>query len=255
MAEPGVFATLTRTMRPDAIIHLAALVSVPESFRQPMENHLLNVLVPQLVAAAAREYGVKRIVFASSAAVYGASDSLPLTENAQCAPQSPYGEAKLVAETMFLQLAAETEINVRCLRYFNVFGSRQDPLSPYSGVISILEKCLREDCSPTIFGDGEQTRDFISVFDVARANSIVATAVGVKSGVANICTGRAVSLNELYSTMKRVFKKNLVAVYGPAREGDIRHSCGSPEKARLELDFAPLTSLEVGLHEMAHANT
>src|SRR5262249_34533843 len=152
--------------KPDAIIHLAALVSVHESMTNPALNHLLNVHATHLIAEAARSAGVKRIVFASSAAVYGHSAELPIRESAEKNPISPYGAAKLASEAILLGHAAAFSLTVRCQRYFNVFGPRQDPSSPYSGVISIFERRYREGTPVTIFGDGQQTRDFISVHDV-----------------------------------------------------------------------------------------
>ena len=246
-AAPGALDRTIREYQPDAVIHLAALVSVPESIAHPAENNRLNFQATQLAAEAARAHGVKRIVFASSAAVYGANPNLPLTEEADCQPLSPYGTAKLNSEKLLLELSRTQGVVVRCQRYFNVFGPRQDPSSPYSGVISLFRDRLAKNTPATIHGDGEQTRDFIYVDDVAQANVIAATSPGIPSGVANICTGRAISLNVLYAALCRVSGKNLPPVHGPAREGDIRHSCGSPEKAKRDLRFAAQTSLEAGL--------
>jgi len=250
-AAAGNLDVAAREFRPDAIIHLAALVSVPESIANPAENDRLNFQATRLVAEAARAHGVKRIVFASSAAVYGANPHLPLAEEAACIPLSPYGSAKLAAEQLLLDLARNHGVMVRCQRYFNVFGPRQDPSSLYSGVISLFRDRLIKHTAPMIHGDGEQTRDFIYVGDVARANVIAATGDEIRTGVANICTGRAVSLNTLYSTLSRVLGRGLAPTHGPARESDIRHSLGNPAKARRELGFTATTSLEDGLRTMA----
>lgn len=247
VAAAGKLAALSANFRPDAIIHLAAMVSVPESIANPAENDRLNFQATRLVAEAAREHGVKRIVFASSAAVYGANDALPLTEEAECRPLSPYGEAKLQSENHLLQVAQQHGLIVRCHRYFNVFGPRQDPSSAYSGVISRFHDALTLNRTPTIHGDGEQTRDFIYVGDVARANLLAATLPGVQSGPANICTGHSVSLNQLLAAMAKAAGKTCQPLYGPARAGDIRRSCGSPQRAKLELGFQPGTSLDTGL--------
>ncbi|MDB6166810.1 MAG: NAD-dependent dehydratase [Lacunisphaera sp.] len=246
-AAPGVLDALAAETRPEAIIHLAALVSVPESIANPAENDRLNLHATRLVAAAARAHGVKRIVFASSAAVYGTNHDLPLTEDSACAPLSPYGLAKLESEKLLLGLSRAQGITVRCQRYFNVFGPRQDPSSPYSGVISLFSRRLREGVPPTIHGDGEQSRDFIYVGDVAQANLIAATARGLASGVANICTGEAVSLNTLWAMLCTVLDRQLTPLHGPPRAGDIRHSLGAPGKAARDLDFRATTPLVEGL--------
>jgi UDP-glucose 4-epimerase len=176
---PREFFALVAHVRPDAIIHLAALVSVQESINDPALNFSLNVQATHIVAEAARQHGVGRIVFASSAAVYGNATNLPIRELSDKNPISPYGAAKLASESLLLGHGAAFSITVRCQRYFNVFGPRQDPTSPYSGVLSIFERRYREGKPVSIFGDGRQTRDFISVHDVARANVIAATKPGV----------------------------------------------------------------------------
>lgn len=248
VAEPGV--ARKHAAEVDAIIHLAALVSVPESIRDPALNFRLNVQATHAVADAAREAGVKRIVFASSAAVYGDNTELPLTERSETRPISPYGAAKLASEALLLGHGAAFGITVRCMRYFNVFGPRQDPRSPYSGVISIFAEKFGAGTAPTIFGDGEQTRDFVSVHDVARANVIAATADGIESGIANMCTGTPTSLNALAATMRGLIPNAPAPVFGPAREGDIRHSLGAPERAQRELGWRAEVGLRQGLAEM-----
>lgn len=251
-AKPGTLEAIVREYRPGAIIHLAAMVSVPESIANPKENDRLNLQATHIVAEVAKAYAVKRIVFASSAAVYGKNSNLPLKEDTECLPLSPYGEAKLNSENLLLQLSSSHGTVVRCHRYFNVFGSRQDPSSPYSGVISLFSNRLLQGTPPTIHGDGEQTRDFIHVSDVAMANLIAATAPDITSGVANICTGQSISLNTLYATLSQVFGKKLPPVYGPPRDGDVRHSCGSPEKAKRELGFIAHTPLSAGLQTLCN---
>lgn len=249
-AAPGALLETIRAFAPDAIIHLAALVSVPESIANPEENDRLNFQATRIMADAAVAHGVKRIVFASSAAVYGANPNLPLVETVDCHPLSPYGTAKLNSEKLLMDLSRTRGITVRCQRYFNVYGSRQDSSSPYSGVISLFQSLLTQVTPATIHGDGEQTRDFIHVHDVALANAIAATGDHVSSGIANICTGHAVSLNTLYTALGSALGQKLDAIHGPAREGDIRHSLGSPEKARSELGFAAQVSLRDGLRTL-----
>ncbi len=267
VAEPGTLANLAADARPDAIIHLAALVSVPQSIEDPALNFRLNVEATQRVIDVAQGLrqcqpetrdqgrGTKdqtdiRIVFASSAAVYGDNAELPLTERSETRPISPYGGAKLASEALLLGGGAAFGFTVRCMRYFNVFGPRQDPRSPYSGVISIFADKLRAGTAPAIFGDGEQTRDFISVHDVARANVIAATMPNVVSGVANICTGKPTSLNQLAAILRRQVAGAPAPTHAEARAGDIRHSVGSPDRARVELGFEAGVTLEKGLEEL-----
>jgi UDP-glucose 4-epimerase len=250
VAEPGVVAKHVADFRPDAIIHLAALVSVQESISDPALNRRLNVTATQLVADAAVAHGVKRIVFASSAAIYGDTTDLPIREETAKLPISPYGEAKLKSEGILLGLSAAGGLTVRCHRYFNVFGPRQDPASPYSGVISIFERRYREGKGVTIFGDGSQTRDFISVHDVARANLIAATKAGIVSGAANICTGRATSLRDVVGIFAQHYPKVTAPQYAAARAGDIVHSLGRPERAQAELGFTAQVPVADGLAEL-----
>jgi UDP-glucose 4-epimerase len=142
-------------------------------------------------------------------------------------------------------------ITVRCMRYFNVYGPRQDPKSPYSGVISIFSDKLRAGEAPTIFGDGENTRDFVSVHDVARANVLAATQPVLSSGVTNICTGKPTSLNELARILRTQFEDAQAPKYVESRAGDIRHSLGAPDRAKRELGWEPTVSLDQGLAELA----
>lgn len=244
------FAALVARTRPDAIIHLAALVSVQESMRDPDLNFALNVRATHHVAEVARRHGVKRIVFASSAAVYGDATDLPIRETAEKKPISPYGAAKLASESLLLGHAAAFGLTVRCQRYFNVFGLRQDPASPYSGVLSIFDRRYREGKPITIFGDGRQTRDFISVHDVARANLLAATQAGITSGVANICTGRAASLLRVVEVFRQHYPQSPAVTHAEARGGDIVHSLGSPDAAAAELGFQAKVTLEAGLAEL-----
>ena len=240
---------LVRQARVDAIIHLAALVSVNESISQPDLNFRLNVEATHTVAEAARHGRVPRLVFASSAAVYGNTKNVPVAETAALHPISPYGAAKLASEHLLLASAASYGMTVRVQRYFNVFGRRQDPSSPYSGVISIF---VRKSCRGepiTVFGDGRQTRDFIAVDDVARANVLAATRPGVASGVANICTGRPASLRALLKHLSPLPPVH----FAPARPGDIRHSAGSTAAARRALGFTARSTMAESLPDLVRA--
>lgn len=247
VAEETNFIDLVGEIRPDVIIHLAALVSVPESIVSPALNDRLNFQATRIVAEAARRHQIPRIVFASSAAVYGDPAGCPILEDAPKKPLSPYGSAKLASEALLLDYAAKYGLTAHCLRYFNVYGPRQDPHSSYSSVISIFLDHLKHDTAPVIYGDGEQTRDFISVHDVARANVIAATKENLESGVANICTSRATSVNMLWRLLARHHHHAPHPSYAPPRLGDIRHSCGSPEAARRELGFTARIDMETGL--------
>ena len=251
VAEESEFVEFVSEIRPDVIIHLAALVSVPESIANPALNDRLNFQATRVVAEAARRHHVSRIVFASSAAVYGDPAVCPIPEDAPKEPLSPYGSAKLASETLLLDYAAKYGLTAHCLRYFNVYGPRQDPRSSYSGVISIFLDHLKHDTAPVIYGDGEQTRDFISVHDVARANVIAATREGLRSSVANICTGRATSINKLWRLLSQHQLTASRPSYAPLRLGDILHSCGLPEAARRHLSFTAQTNLAGGLAELA----
>ncbi len=249
VSEEGLMDRLVADFRPEGIIHLAALVSVQESIQDPALNQLLNVTATELVAAAAVKHEVKRIVFASSAAIYGDTTDLPISEDSAKVPISPYGEGKLTSEETLLNSAGDS-LSVRCHRYFNVFGPRQDPASPYSGVISIFDRSYRDGMPVTIYGDGQQTRDFISVHDVARANVIAVTAPDITTGVANICTGNATSLLDIVA----IFSAHYPAVPPPTladpRSGDIVHSLGQADRAEEELGFVAQVSVADALGEL-----
>ncbi len=250
VAEPGAVAEICGRQPTDAIIHLAALVSVQESIANPELNHALNVRATHLVAEAARLHRVPRVVFASSAAVYGNATDLPIRESAEKKPISPYGAAKLASEALLLGHGAAFGFAVRCQRYFNVYGPRQDPASPYSGVVSIFDRRYREGKPVTIYGDGRQTRDFVSVHDVARANLIAATQSSLASGVANICTGCATSLLEVATIFAQHYPKAAPVAHAAGRSGDIIHSLGAPEIARAELRFRAEVAIATGLAEL-----
>jgi len=254
VAEPGVLERMVETARPDAIIHLAALVSVQESVVNPALNFRLNVHATHLVAEAARLHRVPRVVFASSAAVYGNAPAGAISETAPKDPISPYGAAKLASEALLLGHGATFGFTVRCQRYFNVFGPRQDPASPYSGVISIFDLRYRKGQPVTIYGDGQQTRDFISVHDVARANVLAATRPDVRSGVANICTGRATSLQQIAGIFQSHYPTVPAPGHAAARAGDIIHSLGDPQAAATALGFQAAVPITDGLAELIRAH-
>jgi UDP-glucose 4-epimerase len=230
---------------------LAALVIVQHSLQDPILNFELKLHCTYLAAEIARVHRIPRLVFTSSASFYGDGQTVPLTEQVEIRPISPYGPAKLASESILLGHAAASGFTVCCQRYFNVYGPRQDPKSPYSGVISIFCHNLRSSVAPVIFGDGEQTRDFIFVHDVARANVLAATAPGISSGIANICSGRSTSLNQLATGLRVHFAESPVPIYTAPKAADIRHSLGSPNNASSALGFSAEVSLSEGLSKLA----
>jgi UDP-glucose 4-epimerase len=234
------------------VLHLAALVSVPESFREPALNYRLNLAMADSLARLCLEFDCRRLVFASSAAVYGATEVLPNRESATPQPQSPYAAAKLAAEVMLLGYAASYGLEAVCLRYFNVYGPRQDPSSPYSGVLSIFTDRFRLGLPVTVYGDGEQTRDFISVRDVARANGEALNQPSVVSGRYNVCTGHAVSLNQVLAIYQELFPGSPLPEYSAARIGDIRHSLGDPGALQHMLAFTTEVPFARALRELAY---
>lgn len=250
VAEENAFIEFIGKIRPDALIHLAALVSVPQSFANPALNYRLNFHATRIVAEAARRHQVPRLVFASSAAVYGDLGMYPTSEEAPRKPLSPYGSAKLASEGLLCDYAIKFNLTALCLRYFNVYGPRQDPQSPYSGVISIFKDCCERNAVPIIYGDGRQTRDFVSVHDVARANVIAATRGGLRCCIVNICSGRSTSINKLWRLMSQYQGTISQPAYAPARPGDIRNSCGSPEAAQRELGFSTEIDIGIGIAEL-----
>ena len=238
LLESGRFAALVNAVRPAAIVHLAGLVSVQASVRDPGLNFSLNLELTHKVAEAARLHGVARLVFASSAAIYGDALGLPLGEETVAHPLSPYGAAKAASEHLLMSYAHSYGLTVRCQRYFNVFGPRQDPTSPYSGVIAIFMNRMQAGIPPVIFGDGEQSRDFIAVQDVARANCLAATRPGIASGVVNVCSGRETTLNQLAAVLAGVLGFAGAVQHEAAKPGDIRRSLGDPRRAERELGFS-----------------
>lgn len=232
--------------RPSAIIHLAALVSVQKSVHDPVLNFELNVAATHRIAEIARRFGIARVVYASSAAVYGDPVRLPLSETSPTAPISPYGAAKLASENLLLGCARTYGYTARCQRYFNVYGPRQYAGSPYAGVLSIFAQRCLSGRGVEIFGDGNQTRDFIAVRDVARANVLAVTA-GCNSGVANICTGKETSLRQIVCMLRTHFPSMPPVVFSVGRHGDIQRSLGTCNVARRELGFVHRVPVTRGL--------
>lgn len=232
----------------DQVFHEAALVSVAVSVEQPEENDAINIRGTLNVLQAARAAGVRRVVFASSAAVYGNNPDLPKRETLLPEPESPYALAKLAGEYYLRLFSRLYGVETVALRYFNVFGPRQDGKSMYSGVISRFMDDIRQGRAPTIFGDGGQTRDFVFVKDVVQANLLAMRSPSVGRGeVFNVATGNKVSLLQLWDMLKRLSGSALEPRFQAPREGDIRHSLADISGIRNGLGYHPRFSLEDGL--------
>jgi UDP-glucose 4-epimerase len=234
----------------DHVVHLAAAISVAESMSQPAKYQAINVDGSRNVLAWAAEHGARSVVSASSAAVYGTPQRLPLDEEAPKAPLSPYASTKLTMESLHQEFAVERHRlpSAVCLRFFNVYGPRQDPRSQYSGVISkFLDQAATEGRQITIQGDGLNTRDFVYVGDVARA--VLAAMRSTKPGfhVYNVGTEKRVTIRELAETVRQVTGSDHRIELGPPRPGDIQHSLSSTSRIRSELDWSPRLSLADGL--------
>ncbi|MES0446040.1 MAG: SDR family oxidoreductase [Desulfobacterales bacterium] len=235
----------------DYVFHEAALVSVFDSVERPVDNHDINITGTLNVLVAARECGVKRVVVASSAAVYGDDPALPKTEEMIPCPESPYALAKIVNEHYMRVFANLFGLEAVVLRYFNVYGPRQDPGSMYSGVIAKFSDDILAGRNPTVFGDGLQTRDFIFVRDVVEANLLAMNNRGLGKGeVFNIATGRRTSLLDLLNVLKDLVGKNVNPQIKDARRGDVRHSVADITRAQRELGFTPRYGLREGLGEL-----
>jgi UDP-N-acetylglucosamine/UDP-N-acetyl-alpha-D-glucosaminouronate 4-epimerase len=232
----------------DFVLHQAAIPSVQRSVLDPVTTNDVNVAGTLNVLTAAREASVRRVVLASSSSIYGESEALPKVETMPVAPISPYGLQKLAAETYGIIFHRLYGVPTVALRYFNVFGPRQDPDSEYSAVIPKFIATVRAGASPVIFGDGEQTRDFTYVDNVVRANLQACEAGEQALGQAfNIACGERISLNALVSILAGFHGRPVTPAHAPARAGDIRHSLAGIEKARRLLGFAPTTSSREGL--------
>jgi nucleoside-diphosphate-sugar epimerase len=245
LALPGVAATAVAGV--DYVLHQAAIPSVPRSVLDPMTSHRANVDATLELLVAARDAGVKRVVYAGSSSVYGNAAALPKREDMPTAPLSPYALQKLVAEQycqMFTRLYGLETVSIR---YFNVFGPRQDPGSPYSGVISLFAAAVLAGRRPVIHGDGGQTRDFTYVDNVVDGVLRACDAAGASGEVINVATGGRVSLLELLAAMNRLVGRRVEAEHGPPREGDVRDSQADISKAAALLGYRPVVEFEEGL--------
>ncbi len=233
----------------DAVFHLAAVVSVTQSVSDPVGSTEVNDLGTLKVLEAARKSGVKRMVLSSSSAVYGDDPQLPKQESHDSRPQSPYAVQKLTNEYYARLYHHLYGMDTICLRYFNVYGPRQDPSSPYSGVISIFMKCAASDAAPTIFGDGRQTRDYVFVKDVVQANLLAARVPSTGGFSLNVGTGSAIEINALWQKIARLARCERTPQYKDARPGDIVHSRASLELVQKQLTYQPSVTFDEGLKQ------
>ena len=231
----------------DCVIHLAAQTSVPRSVKDPIVTNLINVNGTLNVLVAARDAKVKRVVFACSCAVYGKTTVLPIRESAALAPISPYGLSKQVGEAYGRVFQEMYGLEFVSLRYFNVFGPRQDPSSPYSGVLSVFNAALLGATQPTVYGDGEQSRDFVYVENVVQANLLAAEAKGAPGMAINIGTGDRYTLNQTLALLEKITGRPARAKYAAPREGDIRDSQADIGLAQEALGYRLRFGFEEGL--------
>ncbi len=231
----------------DVVFHQAAMPSVPRSIQDPLTSNASNVVGTLNVLLAARDNDVQRVVSASSSSVYGASEGLPKEESQTPLPISPYAVAKLAGEGYCRSFNAVYGLETVALRYFNVFGPRQDPLSQYAAVIPNFLTAVYEGKSPTIFGDGTQTRDFTYISNVVDANRLAMSAPGIGGQFMNVACGGRISLNEVVTAIEELTERTVDPVYVEPRAGDVPHSMASIERARELLGFEPAVSFRDGL--------
>ena len=231
----------------DYVLHQAAIPSVPRSVEDPITSNRANVDASLSLLVAARDAGVKRVVYAGSSSAYGNSPTKPKVETMPTAPLSPYALQKLVAEQYCQMFTALYGLETVTIRYFNVFGPRQDPSSPYSGVISIFIRALCERRRPTIYGDGNQTRDFTYVANVVDGVLRACHAKDASGEVINVATNGRVSLNQLFKALRVLIGADVEPVYEEPRAGDVRDSQADIGKAARLLGYAPLVPFDEGL--------
>jgi nucleoside-diphosphate-sugar epimerase len=245
LADPAVARRSVEGM--EFVLHQAAIPSVPRSVAEPERCHRANVDATLNVLLASRDAGIKRLLFAGSSSVYGNSATLPKREDMPPNPLSPYALHKLVGEQYARLFTSLYGLETVTTRYFNVFGPRQDPSSPYSGVISLFIRALVDGRSPTIYGDGEQTRDFTYVANVVDGVLRACAAPAAAGQVFNVATGGRISLNHLYRTLQELTGRTIAATYGPTRIGDVRDSQADISAAQEVFGYSPIVTFEDGL--------
>jgi UDP-N-acetylglucosamine/UDP-N-acetyl-alpha-D-glucosaminouronate 4-epimerase len=231
----------------EVVFHQAALPSVPRSIQDPLTSNAANVVGTLNLLLASRDSGVRRVVFASSSSIYGADRTLPKSEDRAPLPISPYAVAKLASEGYCRSFSHVYGLETVALRYFNVFGPRQDPLSQYAAVIPRFITALLENEAPVVFGDGEQSRDFTYIDNVVDANLRAATADGVSGLTFNIACGERISLNRLLDEIRGIVGSEVEASYLEPRQGDVMHSLADISLARERLGYEPLVDFNEGL--------
>jgi UDP-glucose 4-epimerase len=234
----------------DYVFHEAAIPSVPLSIEDPLGTHGPNLTGTLALLETARNAGVRRLIYASSSAVYGEAPALPKTETMLPGPITPYGVQKLAGEHYLAAYARVFGLDTVSLRYFNVFGPRQDPKSQYSGVLAIFIERMLHGETPTIFGDGTTSRDFVYIDNVVSANLLAARSSGLLAGsVFNVGTGRRTTLLEAYEEIKRITGYAGTVDFRPERDGDIRHSLADITKAQKALGYSIVADLRTGLQK------
>jgi len=247
LADPEIAQRAVKGM--DYVLHQAAIPSVPRSVEDPITSNRANIDASLNVLVAARDAGVKRVVYAGSSSAYGNTPTLPKVETMPTAPLSPYALQKLVAEEYCRMFTDLYGLETVTIRYFNVFGPRQDPSSPYSGVISLFISALCDGRQPTIYGDGEHTRDFTYVANVVDGVLRACTAPAAKGEVINVATGVRISLNTLFNTVRQLVGTNVEPLYAEPRAGDVKDSQADISKARRVLGYEPSVTFEEGLEK------
>src|SRR5437870_5905191 len=231
----------------DYVIHQAAIPSVPKSMMDPVKSHNANVNGTLGLLDSCREAGVKRVVYASSSSVYGDSPTLPKHEGMMPNPLSPYGAQKLFAEIYCQVFSRAYGLETVSLRYFNVFGPRQDSTSQYSGVLALFIPAVLQSKRPTIYGDGLQSRDFTYVQNVVEANLVACTVPGVAGQVFNVACGDRITVISMLQQINKITGKDIAPIYGDLRKGDIKHSQADITRAKERLGYQPKVSFEEGL--------
>jgi len=231
----------------DYVLHQAALPSVPRSIDEPLLTQEINVTGTVNVLVAARDAGVKRVVFAASSAAYGESEVSPKHEDLPTAPISPYGASKVAGEAYCQAFSAVYDVEAVALRYFNVFGPRQDPTSQYAAVVPLFIQAVLAGIAPTIFGDGEQSRDFTYVANVVEANILAAAAPDAAGQVINVACGESISVNQLARAIADALGSDIEPAHTDPRPGDILHSRADISRARRLLGYEPAVGFEEGL--------
>jgi nucleoside-diphosphate-sugar epimerase len=229
------------------VLHQAAIPSVPRSVEDPVTSNRANIDASVSLLVAARDAGVRRVVYAGSSSAYGNSETLPKIETMPTGPLSPYALQKLVAEQYCQLFTSLYGLETVTTRYFNVFGPRQDPSSPYSGVISLFISALCDGRRPTIYGDGEQTRDFTYVANVVDGVLRACQTPSASGEVINVATGGRISLNQLFATVKSEVGGTLEPIYASPRAGDVRDSQADISKAQRVLGYVPVVAFDEGL--------